>query len=63
VHAFTVEAAYASRREQHLGHLAEGMQADLTCFAQDIWTLAPAQLRSAPILATIVGGEIAYEAP
>lgn len=61
IRAFTSEAAFAARREDHLGRLRKEMQADLTCFADDIFQLAPPALRTATIRATIVGGEVMYE--
>lgn len=56
--AFTRGAAYASRREQWAGTLAPGLLADLTCFTGDIFKMAPLELRTAAIRATIVGGEV-----
>ncbi len=53
---FTEEAAYASHREQELGRIAVGMQADLTCFGRVLDEEAPARIRDAPVLGTIVGG-------
>lgn len=61
IRAFSAEAAYAARREAHFGKLARDMQADLTCFVDDIHGLSPAALRDAAIRATIVRGEVMYE--
>ncbi len=60
---FSREAAYAAHRDEHLGALRRGYQADITCFVQDITELAPKALREAPIRATIVGGEVVWETP
>jgi predicted amidohydrolase YtcJ len=60
--AYSAEAARAARRDAHLGVLREGYQADLTCFAQDIFSLSPPELRAAKILATIVRGEVVHRA-
>ena len=54
---FTRGAAYAVHRDPHLGRLAPGYAADLTCFAADLRALPPAQLRAAPLLATIIAGQ------
>jgi predicted amidohydrolase YtcJ len=54
--AFTRGAAFAVHREQHLGVLAPGMQADVTCFATGLDARDPAALREARVLATIVAG-------
>jgi len=60
--AFSATAAYAARREDHLGRLQVGYQADVTCFAEDLQSLAPKQVRDAAIAATIVGGQVAHRA-
>jgi len=39
-----------------------GMQADLTCFRDDLRALPPAELRQASVAATLVGGEVLYRA-
>ncbi len=57
---FTVDAAYAARREDHLGVLKEGYVADITCFKDDLYRASPDSLRGAEVLATIVGGEILH---
>jgi predicted amidohydrolase YtcJ len=57
---FTSEAAFAAHRESHLGQLREGYQADITCFADDLWSLPAAALRDAKIRATIVRGEVVH---
>ncbi len=59
---FSRGAAYAAHRDDHLGILRRGNQADITCFVDDITELSPKALRDAPIRATIIGGEVAWEA-
>ncbi len=54
---FTSEAAYAARRDDHLGKIAVGYQADLTLFAKDLRELEPNQLREAQIADVIIAGE------
>ncbi len=56
VRGFTEEAAYAAYREGELGRVAVGMRADLTCFGRVLREDAPAQVRDAPVLGTIVDG-------
>lgn len=58
--AFSSTAAYAARREDHLGRLKVGYQADITCFAEDLQSLAPKQIRDAKIAATVIGGRVAH---
>ncbi|MEZ4449330.1 MAG: amidohydrolase [Nannocystaceae bacterium] len=57
---FTREAAYAAFRDDHLGRIAVGQRADLTCFAADLRALDPRALRDAAILATVIDGEIVW---
>ena len=59
--SFTTEAAFAVKREAHLGALAPGMQADVTCLGTDLREVAPLALPEVPITATIVGGQVAYQ--
>lgn len=60
--AFSSGAAFASFSEGFLGRVAPGFQADLTCFRDDLRTLAPIELRAAPVAATLVAGEVRYRA-
>lgn len=62
IRGFTRQAAFAAKREAHLGALAPGMQADLTCFAGDLREMTPREITKAPIAATIIGGKICFEA-
>src|SRR5262249_17987743 len=62
LHAFTAGAAWACHRETHLGRLAPGFRADLTCFARPPDEHAPRTIADLPVLATIVDGELAYRA-
>lgn len=58
---FSREAAHAGFSGGFTGHLAIGMQGDLSCFRDDLRTLSPAGLREAAVAATIVGGEVLYQ--
>ncbi len=59
---FSRGAAFAAHREEHLGTLRRGAQADLTCFVDDITTLEAVELRKAAIRATIIAGNIVWQA-
>lgn len=61
VAAFSKAAAFAGRREGHLGVLRPGMQADLTCFGEDLLAADPAAIRDATIAATVIAGEVVHE--
>lgn len=56
VRGFTEEAAYAAHRELEVGRIREGMRADLTCFGRVLEEDAPAGVRDAPVLGTLVEG-------
>ena len=60
VKAFTVDAAWAARREDIAGSLAPGKLADFVVLSEDIFTLEPAAIPRIGVLATILGGEIVY---
>ncbi len=60
--AYTREAAYASFEEHLKGRLAPGMLADLVVLDRDLTAIGPEEIRSARVLATIVGGRIVFSA-
>jgi predicted amidohydrolase YtcJ len=60
--AFSAGAAFASFSERFLGRVAPGFSADLTCFRDDLRTLPPSEVRSAPVAATLVGGQVLHRA-
>jgi predicted amidohydrolase YtcJ len=62
VHAFTQGAAWACHREDHLGRLAPGYRADVTCFAGALDEHAPQTIVDLPIAATIVDGVVVHSA-
>ena len=62
VAAFSRGAAYAVHREDHMGTLAVGMLADVSCFDRDLFSVEPAAVREAKAIATIIGGDVVYEA-
>ncbi len=63
VAAFSRGAAHAVHREDHLGTLAVGMLADLSCFDRDLFSVEPAAVREAKATATIIAGDVVYLAP
>jgi predicted amidohydrolase YtcJ len=58
--AFTSGAAYAAHRDDHLGVLAPGYRADLTCLGGDPLAVEPAQLPGLEVRATMVDGELVF---
>jgi predicted amidohydrolase YtcJ len=59
---FTSNAAYAAFEEDRRGRVAPGFEADLTVFAEDPMASAPNRIASIPVVLTVVGGRIAYDA-
>ena len=58
--AVTLEAAYALGDEARRGHLAPGTLGDVTILSGDIIGATPDEIRSLDVIATIVGGTVAY---
>jgi predicted amidohydrolase YtcJ len=59
---FSSGAAYAAHRDDHLGVIAPGFRADLTALRGDPMTIAPSEVPKLEIHATMVDGELAFEA-
>lgn len=59
---FSSGAAYAAHRDDHLGRLAPGFRADLTVLRGDPMTVAHRELPKLEVHATLVDGELVYEA-
>ncbi len=55
---FTWGAAYAEHAEHLRGQVREGLEADLTLWADDLYALAPEALKSARVAGTVIGGEL-----
>ena len=60
---FSAGSAWAAHSEAFLGTLAPGMAADLSCFGVDLDAIEPAAVRDAPAVATIIAGEVVWQAP
>jgi predicted amidohydrolase YtcJ len=56
--AFTAGAAYAAFAEGSRGAIREGLDADLTLFAEDVLAIPAKRLRGATVTHTIVGGRV-----
>lgn len=62
VRGFTLDAAYASFAEDHMGSIEVGKSADFTILDQDIFTIPPEKILETRVIVTIVGGKIVYQA-
>jgi hypothetical protein len=60
--AFTSGAAFASFAEGRRGVVREGLDADLTAFADDVMAVPAEALPRLPVTLTVVGGRVEHEA-
>jgi predicted amidohydrolase YtcJ len=58
--AYTASSAYGVYREQRLGRLVPGYLADFVLLSEDLTAIPPAQIESARVRATIVGGRVVF---
>lgn len=63
IRIWTLGGAYAEFAEQEKGSIALGKLADFVVLGADPRTTAPGAIKDIKVLATYVGGEIAWEAP
>jgi predicted amidohydrolase YtcJ len=61
LHAYTRDAAYASRVEDREGSIAAGKLADLAVFSENFVESPPGEIANARVLMTLLGGKIVYE--
>jgi predicted amidohydrolase YtcJ len=61
--SFTRWAAYAGFDEDVAGSIEPDKYADLVVLDRDIYTCPPEQIAESRVLLTVVGGEIAWQAP
>lgn len=62
VRAYTVDNAYAAFEEGLKGSISVGKLADFIILGRDIFSINPAEIRSAAVECTIVGGSIVHSA-
>jgi len=60
--AYTLNNAYASFQEGELGSITPGKYADIVVLSRDIMTVPEAEIPTARVLYTIVGGRVKYAA-
>ncbi len=58
--SYTIENAYAAFEEHLKGSLTPGKLADVTVLSKDITRVPDAEIRSAKVVYTIVGGKVVY---
>jgi predicted amidohydrolase YtcJ len=60
--AFTYGSAYASHEEGRKGLLTRGRLADFTVLSDDLLAIPPDRIARVTVGATVVGGEVRYDA-
>jgi len=58
--AYTRDAAFASYSELETGTLERGKLADFVMIDRDLTRTAPAELKAARVVMTVVGGRVVY---
>jgi len=61
IKAYTLNAAYAARREKEAGSVESGKLADLIIVNQDLFKIEPTEIGKTEVLLTMVGGKVVYE--
>jgi hypothetical protein len=59
---YTVNNAWAGFQENKIGKLKAGMLADFTVLSEDLFLIAPENIRDTKILLTVVNGKEAFKA-
>lgn len=62
LHAYTVGSAYAAHEERRKGRLRRGQLADFVVLSDDLLSVPAERIRDIIVGATVVGGEIVYDA-
>lgn len=62
VRAYTYGSAYADRRENEKGSLVPGMLGDFVVLSDDLFSVPSDRISSVEVGATVVGGEVRYDA-
>ena len=62
IEAYTLGSAYAEFQENEKGSITTGKLADLVLLSDDLFTIAPEQIRNVHVLKTIVGGKVVFDA-
>lgn len=63
IYGYTLDAAYAGRREKTEGSIEPGKAADIIVLSQDLFHTDPHKIGETQVLLTIVGGTVVYESP
>jgi predicted amidohydrolase YtcJ len=61
VEAYTVGSAYAEYQENEKGSITPGKLADMVEVSDDIFSIAPENIRDVRVLRTFVGGRLVFD--
>jgi predicted amidohydrolase YtcJ len=61
IEAYTLGSAYAEFQEDEKGSITPGKLADVVLLSDDIFSIAPEEIRNAHVLKTIVGGKVVFD--
>jgi predicted amidohydrolase YtcJ len=61
VEGYTIDAAFAGRRERTEGSLEKGKLADLIIVSQNLFEIDPHEISKTQVRTTIVGGQVVYQ--
>ena len=59
--SYTLNSAYAAFQEKDLGSITVGKLADITVLSKDVMTIPEAEIPTAEVLYTILGGKVKYQ--
>ena len=60
--AYTMGSAFAEFQEDEKGSIAPGKLADMVLLSDDLFSIAPHQIRNVKVLKTILGGKVIWDA-
>jgi predicted amidohydrolase YtcJ len=63
IKGYTMNSAFAARREKTEGSIEAGKLADVIIISQDLFRIPPDQIGKTKVLMTMVGGKIVYQDP
>ncbi len=63
IQGYTMNGAFAARREKTEGSIEAGKLADVIIISQDLFRIPPDQIGKTKVLMTMVGGKIVYQDP
>jgi predicted amidohydrolase YtcJ len=61
VRAYTMGSAYAEFQEKEKGSISPGKLADMVLLSDDIFSIAPSEIRAAKVLKTFEGGRLIWD--